>query len=346
MLLPRYERRALLGLLLLLSGARSAQAQKASCTVIGSVVKRLMPSPAQSVPVGGNYYPAPLSVPERRLPSEAFTAHEGFFHHVPILSVERDDGPRRIVLMRTFTADWRTLSARGQDVAQELSAILSVARPEDSFALMAVGGPHIVVPFGSSREVLPEAIEALSRPDPNGPEGPDFLNGLKEATKLFGSPQIGDSILEFGDVRRWRWDKQRALQIRTVLISRGIRLFSAGGVYSIPGPGTDLIVDGDATPLAKLCGATGGGTESASYLGPNARDEMLREWRDAAKSLYDQAIFVYIFRLAKTGPRVQIQLTPAAKRLEGWPFLSYPNPLPVCPPVLAPTVLGAGSHGH
>lgn len=328
--------RLFLGLFLIISAGGAARAQKAPCTVIGTVVRGLMPSPPQPVPVDGKYYPSPLGIPERRLPSEAFTAHEGFFHHVPILSVEQDNGPRRVVLIKTFSDDWRTLPAAGRGGPPELAAVLSVARPEDSFALLAVGGPRIVVPFGSSRAELREAVESLSRPDPNSPEGPDFLDGLIEAAKLFGSPQIGDSILEFGDVRRWSWDKQRASQVRTALVSRGIRLFSAGGVYEIPGPGTDLNVDGDATPLAKLCGATGGGTESAGYLGPKARDEMLREWQEAAKSLYDQATFVYIFRLTKTGPRVQIQLTPAAKRLEGWPFLSYPNPLPVCPPPTSP----------
>lgn len=85
--------------LFIVAAVTGAQAQQAPCTVVGTVGTPLMPNPLQPLPPGGKYYPAPLLVPDQRLPPQAFIAHDGFFHHVPILSVEADEGPRRIVLM-------------------------------------------------------------------------------------------------------------------------------------------------------------------------------------------------------------------------------------------------------
>ena len=140
--------RSFVGLLFLVSTVGSAQAQQAPCTVVGNVVKLVMPNPLQPLPPGGKYYPAGLLVPERRLPPQAFVAQDGFFHHVPILSVEPDEGPRRIVLVETsFSQDWRRMAGRIQGPPPELTAILAAARPGDSFALLAVGGPRLEVRF-------------------------------------------------------------------------------------------------------------------------------------------------------------------------------------------------------
>lgn len=312
----------------MLSPVISAQAQQAPCTVVANVETLLMPNPLQPLPSGGNYVPMPLEVPNRRLPPQAFIAQDGFFHHVPIGAVDADDGPRRIVLVETLDEDWSKVFGRVQISPRELTAILSAARPQDSFALLLVGGPRVEIPFGSSRDALRAGIEALSHPDPHGPQGPDLFGGLLEATSWFGSPQIGDSILELGDIRRWRWDKAKASRLRTVLISRGIRLFSLGGAYSTVG-GSDDLRGGWENPMATLCEQTGGGWQSIGYLGsgPDALDAMLWEWQNAAKALYEMATFAYALHLARTGPHVKIQLTKTVHNI-----LSYPTPLPVCPP--------------
>jgi hypothetical protein len=305
-----------------------------------NVVKLLMPNPLQPLPPGGKYYPAGLLVPERRLPPQAFVAHDGLFHHVPILSVEPDEGPRRIVLVEAaFGEEWFRMAGRVQGPPPALTAVLSAARSEDSFALLAVEGPRLEVRFGSSRDEVRAGIEALSHPDPHGPEGPDLFDGLLEATTWFGSPQTGDSILQFGGIPRQRWDKAKASQVRSALVSRGVRLFSLGGAYQNFGgdAGASGIQD---SPFLTLCLESGGGWEDIGYLGPNARAEMLWEWQNAAKTLYETATFAYVLHLPRTGPRVTIHLTPAAPRLAQ---LSYPNPLPVCPP---PVVVATPADGQ
>ncbi len=321
-----------------------AMAQQPPCTVVGNVAKLGMPFFIQPSAPGGKYYQAVVVVPEPRLPPEAFAAHEGLFHHVPILSVERNDGPRRIVLARTFTENWRTDGTHATpSPPSDLMAILSVARPEDSFALLVIGGPHVVVPFGSSREALRATVEALAKPDLKGIEGPDLFDGLTEATKLFGSPQIGDSILELGDVRRWRWDKRKAHELRTAMVIRGIRLFSLGGAYATTGGDPGELGSTGSSPLLNLCFATGGGWESIGYLDAEADKKMPVEWEAAAKRLYDLTTSAYVFRLPKTGPHVQIELTAAASNLDGYPQLWYPYPLPVCPPPHSAATV-AGDH--
>ena len=330
----------ILGLLVAASAVATTQAQQAPCTVVANVAKELMPYPLQPLPPGGQYYPAPLTVPERGMAPRAFVAHEGLFHHIPIVSVEPDDGPRRIVLVETFGEGWRGRVRQWEGkapVPPELTAVLSVARPQDSFALLAIGGPRVEVPFGSRRETLQAAIDGLAHPDPNGPDGPGLFDGLLEAASWFGPAQVGDSILEFGGIRGWRWDKGKASQLRGALVSRGIRLFSLGGAYQTGG-GDDYASGAWESPFGRLCEQTGGDWGTIGYLGRNARDEMWWEWREAAKALYEEATFAYILRLPRTGPRVKIQLTPAASK--PGVLLSYPRPLPVCPPPPAASAEG------
>ena len=335
--------RLLVCLLFLVSTVGSAQAQQAPCTVVGNVVKLLMPYVPQPLPPGGKYYPGPLLVPERRLPPQAFIAQDGLFHHVPILSVEPDEGPRRIVLVEAaFGEEWFRMAGRVQGPPPALTAVLSAARPQDSFALLAVGGPRLEVRFGSGRDELRAGIEALSHPDPHGPKGPDLLDGLLEATTWFGSPQTGDSIFQLGGVPRSRWDKAKASQIRSALVSRGVRLFTLGGAYENFG-GAPAVSGVQDSPLLTLCLESGGGWQTIGYLGPNARDEMLREWQNAAKTLYEMATFAYVLHLPRTGPHVTIHLTAATLNLPGWPRLCYPSPLPVCPP---PVVVGTPAAGQ
>jgi hypothetical protein len=162
-----------------------------------------------------------------------------------------------------------------------------------------------------------------------------------EATTWFGPPQTGDSIFQLGSIRRWRWDKAKASQLRSALLSRGVRLFSLGGAYQNFG-GDPAVYGVQDSPLLTLCLDSGGGWETIGYLGPGptTRDEVLRGWQDAAKTLYETATFAYVLHLPRTGPHVTIHLTLAATR---WAQLSYPNPLPVCPP---PIVAGTPAAGQ
>jgi len=165
-----------------------------------------------------------------------------------------------------------------------------------------------------------------------------------EATTWFGPPQTGDSIFQFGGIRRWRWDKAKASQVRSALVSRGVRLFSLGGAYQNFGgdAGTTGVQD---SPFLTLCLESGGGWETIGYLGlgPNARDDVLWEWQNAAKALYEMATFAYVLHLPRTGPHVTIHLTAATLNLPGWPRLYNPGPLPVCPP---PVVVGTPAAGQ
>jgi hypothetical protein len=331
--------RVFAGFLVMASVLGSAGAQEAPCVVVATVARALTPQ-ALLRPTPGGYIPEPLIVPERDVPSETFVAREGLFRRVPIVSVQADEGPRRIVFVEAFGSGWREHArqpaAPNKGLSRaELTAILSVARPQDSFALLVIGGPRVEVPFGSPREALRAGIQAISHPDPDAPEGPGLFDGLLKAASWFGASQIGDSILEIGDVRRWRWDKARAARLRTALVGRGIRLFTLGGAYYTEGTCSEVWDCGSwESPFTVLCGESGGGSQDIGYLGPNARDAMQWEWQEAAKALYRQTTCAYILRLPRTGPRVKIELVPAAK--SPWVGVSYPSPLPVCPPPAGP----------
>src|SRR5512143_1656517 len=107
---------ACLGLALLTSLCSTSQAQQPSCTVVANVVTE-QPSPAASVIpslIPGANLPPDLWLPARGLSPESFVAREGR-HRVPVLSVEMDTGPRRILFVVAFGNDWRKLVRAKQD---------------------------------------------------------------------------------------------------------------------------------------------------------------------------------------------------------------------------------------
>ena len=342
-----------LGLLAVVCASGVGRAQQGACTVAVSVVTVLDPYPGEWAASSASKMrlpPHPLyqgpqlqyildkeaaarngkpSLPTVYIPAQALAPEDLIVRdgglRIPVVSLQTDRGPRRIVLL---VQNGTGTLGRGQ--AAQATAILSRARPEDAFALLAAGGPRLALPFGSGRDELRAAIEELSRPKPGGPKGEDVLDALLETTTWFGSPQAGDAILLLGDIGRQ--PRRRLSQLRSALISRRVRLFSLGGAYTVEG--TDLYTEW-SSPLLTISEGSGGEWESVGNLGPKAVDESLEMWEYEAKALYEVATFAYILRLARTGPHVRIELSQQAWNRLLWPRLSYPRPLPACPPPTA-----------
>jgi hypothetical protein len=329
---------AFAGLVLMASVAGVAGAQQPPCVVVATTKGAFMPEPLLRAAAPGHIR-EPLIMAVPHLPPQVFVAREGRSHKIPIESVQSDEGPRRIVFVETFGSGWREFARQPRGGAKdfgfpgaELTAILSVARPQDSFALLSIGGPRVEVRFGSSQEALRAGIQAVSHPDPDAQEGPDLFDGLSQVASWFGAPQIGDSILEIGSVRRWRWDKSKAARLRTTLVDRGIRIFTLGGAYYTEGSCSELWDCGSwESPFTVLVGDTGGQAQDISDLGAKAVDAMRWQWQEAAKGMYEEIKFAYVIRLQRTGPRVKIEAMLGANWLGVG--LSYPKPLPVCPPI-------------
>ncbi len=271
-----------------------------------------------------NYTVAPLWVPVKGLPPEAFVAIEGK-RLIPVLSGEPRSGPLRIVFV--VENGGRLTAAQRQVEVTALKSILSASRREDSFAFLSTAAPRLAVPLGSGREAIELALERLREPRQKGPKDGGVSSALLEAARFFGRPQEGDAIILLARTV----DGSRRVEVLSVLTMRGIRLFSLA---------LDAMVEADwsvslrlVNPLATLSEETGGGWEQAGPLPYKDRltDAKLRVARKYARKLYEMATTYYVLRLEHTGPHVVIDLSPPTLDQMPWARVLYPKPLPVCP---------------
>jgi len=319
--------------LLLVSTSRIAPAQQAPCNVPVNVAAEKLSYPVPTRFHAAKWgFPPELWLPARGLRPEDFVVRDGH-HSVPVLSVETETGPRRVVFVVAYgrggAAATQPLSIDAGPAGAQINVILSNARPEDSFGLLNAWGPHLSVPLGSSLDALRQVLRVLS-PGAGRPQGDAVLDALREVSGWFGAPQAGDSIFLVGGSEHW--PRGRTSQVCSALVSRGIRLFVLGAWASAGECEAWLPCLESLSPDGTLAEETGGGWESIGYRGPNAADENVWLWQNEAKSLYDMATSSYVLRLPKAGPHLKIELSPEGLSHLQWPpRISYPRPLPVCP---------------
>jgi len=110
-----------------------------------------------------------------------------------ILSVTTDHGPRRIVFI---AEDGKAVPAVARKIESIIiSAILSKARAEDSFALLTARGPEEEVPFGATPAALKTAVEELEKSPKGRSEDNGVLDALLQSSDLFQQVQTGDAVV-------------------------------------------------------------------------------------------------------------------------------------------------------
>jgi len=331
------EMRAYIGLLLMALAAGVARAQLAPCTVALNV---LAPD-RSSLPKHGEWSAAlwepllfydlvdwaPGGRPVHDLGAGAFVARDKR-DSIPIESVETDRGPRRFV----FVAENGRLVtlAQRQVEAESVKAILSKARPEDSFGLLTAGGPRVALPLGSNRDTILVAAERLSHAQASSTPGEEVTDALVEATMWFGSHQSGDSIFLLDRIPNSAGNRPEDSRVQSALASRQVRLFTLGLDIMIWGCDGTACVE---SPLIELSDRSGGDLEETGPLPRKgqAKDASLRAARVGAEHLYDVASQFYVLRLQRTSPKTMIGLS--LQELYRLPYatVTYPRPLPVCP---------------
>jgi hypothetical protein len=110
-----------------------------------------------------------------------------------VQSFTGETGPRRILLVleleRTFSSDARRLEAK---VASQL---FSLARPGDSFALVAVGAAFREVYFDAAPSALAAVLRELESDPQEQGNKLDALDAILRSIDRFGDPRPGDAIL-------------------------------------------------------------------------------------------------------------------------------------------------------
>jgi hypothetical protein len=269
----------------------------------------------------------PLWTARTGLPAEAFIARDKK-RAVSIESVAIDRGPRRIA----FVADnGKEMDASGGRVETAVIAdILSRARAEDSFALLTVGGPRVALPFGSSRDAIRAAVDALAKAPQGKPDKESALAGILEAASWLQPPQPGDSIVVLSVLPQGKHNATFK-DVRRALAAGRIRLFYIPLRESFlpfhwdwPNEG------GNSSPfdMESLVRASGG-TEIPS--------RSLEHLKHNVQQIYDAIAEYYSLRVGSAGPHLNINLSPEFQTRLPMAVILYPWNLPPCPGPATPS---------
>lgn len=321
-----------LGVLVILTTTGVAWPASDSCTVAVSVVRATGPSIPWPPSAGvGKFLPPLIMASAPELPPEGFVAYDKRgreFYRVGIMSVERKSGPRRIVMV-IGGVGLRTDNGQPmlQAIPVAIDQILATAGPQDSFALLTVGGPRAALRLGSGRDAIRTTVDQFRNAKwERGGKG--VLDALAEATSWFGPPQMGDSIILFGGLPHEAG--ARMSQLSASLRSANIRLLVFSG-SALSTTGGDLTSGTWVRPLAWVCAGTGGAWQRVGYAGAKSADENVWLWQTEAEGLYEIIRSVYVVSLERTGPNIGIDLSPQFRQQMARGLVIYPNPLPVCP---------------
>ena len=279
-------------------------------------------------PGWGGAVPEPIWTGVQGLATSDFAARDGH-GSISIRSSEPDRGPHRIAFV--VESGGRVSAAAREMEAAALTAIVSTARPEDSFGLVTAGEPHLALPFGSSRQALLEAAQGLVRFQPGGTGMKDLSDALVEASSWFGASRVGDSLFLVAQTLGSTFSRGTS-RLRPLVRARQLRLFTLG-----LGPMIAPISDCPGcwgSPFASLSEESGGGWEQMGKLPRKGRatDANLRLAREQAEGLYAVANALYILQIERAGPDVVIYLSAPALEKMPWGYVIYATPLPVCPP--------------
>jgi hypothetical protein len=140
--------------------------------------------------------PAIVALPDatlvQGLAADGFAAHDER-GPAKIELVNSDRGPRRILFI-VETGKQVPLEVR-KIQAEILKAILELARPEDSFALLTTRGPRREVPFGAAREALTSAMNEIGTGISGKNQEGGTMDTIFEGIDWFQGHKIGDAIL-------------------------------------------------------------------------------------------------------------------------------------------------------
>lgn len=331
----RYKARRLgcLALLVVMMATGAGWSADDSCTVAVSVVKDIGPSipwpPSSGI---GKFFPPAIMGSAPDLPPEAFVAYNKRgrgLYRVGILSVEQENGPRRIAMV---VGGVRLPTDNGQPMLRAIPVavdqILAKAGPHDSLALLTVGGPHVALPFGSGLDTIRAAADRLREPNGWGRGGSGVPDAILQAASWFGLPQPGDSMILFGGFPHV--GAARMSQLLAKLMSAHIRLLVFSGSNWCT-TGGDLTSGTWVRPLARVCDETGGAWQYVGYAGAKSADENVWVWQTEAEGLYEMIRSLYVVSLERTSPNIGIDLSPQFRQQMARGLVTYPNPLPVCP---------------
>lgn len=279
----------------------------------------------------------------RGIPPSGFIVRDGH-NLVPVESSTVDSGPRRIVVV---VENGKNVNPAARQIeASVLGAVLTNARPEDSWALLTAVGPRTALPFGTQRDTIVSAArELISRPNGKGQDN-SILESALDAAKWLQPSRPGDSIILLTMGINPTDREYKAVQ--TALTAAGIRLFGlqlgtyyagfyqpqfgarAGTAASIVSPAS---IVANRETIFELANITGGFAILEKTDDPmttyQATDKNLKRMQELTGQIYKAITEYYDVRLGAASKDFTVDLTdPVREQLSRAHIqvqLIYPN---------------------
>lgn len=268
-------------------------------------------------------------------------------------SFTTDTGPRRILFV-VETGKQLPEAARTVEAAV-LSHILSIARPEDSFALLTARGPRREVRFGSNRDAVNASVHELGEAPRGKNQENGVLDALLEGAEWFQEARPGDAIIVM-TMGIESAHKASYSKVRTALAAQRIRLFGfqlgqkIAGFYQTavaPGIWGQFSVQAFVSPNEEnvfalsfesggfVCNENTGGDPWRQY---KLTEERLEIVKILGQQMHKAATNYYSLRAEFPRRNYVIDLADPMKQKLPQAMVTYPRRLPDCAP-------GAGAGG-
>ena len=262
-----------------------------------------------------------------------FTATQGG-HGVHVNSATIDTTPKRIVLV--FDASKRVDKTQWNVQFQLAGTLLANSRSGDNFSIFLTPGTPL--PFVSSDESR-AALQRLMAARPKVAEKRNpIYDSLFAASKIFGAPRFGDSIVLIG-FREDAKSKNKPDYVLGALIQGGIRLHTIDIADSgdlpyrseFTVPGAIAVADPDEAQLFAMSVKSGGASRTVR------RDRSLKDdpaFQHRLQVLYEGITRPYRLTIQLDGTATPRKLEVSAGRKRGAGatiILSYPKVLVGCP---------------
>jgi hypothetical protein len=258
---------------------------------------------------------------------------EASLHHKPvkIVSVTRDDAPRRIVVALDESG---SMHQNWNDSVQVARFLLASMRNDDWMGIVTFSDKiHDDVPLTQERGSLNVELERLrASPEVKPKGGTAIWDTLVVISAQFGAPRMGDSIFLVSDGGDNLSDVSES-KAEKLLMERGIRLFALLPKAERGGPSPQE--SGRAASLTEPVVNTGGYGLNLLYFPPKTKGDA------AVKSDSVETALRMEIRQIQTFERVEIELPERIQKPQEWKlkakglsdaptFVAYPHTLAAC----------------